>query len=418
MQTADLFQPKVPSVSELTGQIKDLLETSFSQIDVEGELSQPNQSTNGHLYFTLKDSGAQLPCVMWRSSIQRLGFKPQHGQQVILTGDIQVYPPHGKYQMIVKLMKQAGLGALQLAFDRLKEKLKNEGLFDPSLKKKLPLFPKTVGVVTSSTGAALQDMISTLNQRYPLLTLKIYHASVQGVNAAPEIAQGITYFSERNDVDVLIIGRGGGSLEDLWPFNEEVVARAIFACPIPVISAVGHETDFSISDFVADVRAATPTQAISLLTPNINDLRYQVDDLQAYLKKTMTQRVQRAKERVQTLAGTYALKVVQEKVKMYKNRTEWATSKMISLNQNKIKDHKQKLNVTERKLPSLLQMIHLKKVRQFEQLHTRLRLKNPNEPLERGFSRVYQNGVWVKRKSDFKEKTAFILEWTDGKSKA
>lgn len=416
MQTADLFQPKVPSVTELTGQIKDLLETSFSHVDVEGELSQPTQSTNGHLYFTLKDSGAQLPCVMWRTSVQRLGFKPQHGMQVILTGDIQVYPPHGKYQMIVKTMKQAGVGALQLAFDRLKEKLKNEGLFDATLKKKLPLFPKTVGVVTSSTGAALQDMISTLNQRYPLLTLKVYHASVQGVNAAPEIAQGITYFSERNDVDVLIIGRGGGSLEDLWPFNEEVVARAIFACPIPVISAVGHETDFSISDFVADIRAATPTQAISLLTPNINDLRYQVDDLNLYLKKSITQRIQRARERVKTLAGTYALKVVQEKAKIYKNRTDWAISRMHSLTVNKIKEQKHSVIMVEKKLPSLIHMIQLKKLRVFEQFQNRLLLNNPNEPLERGYTRIYQQGVWVKRQSSFKKNQPMVIEWLEGKS--
>lgn len=418
MRTFDTNLPKVPSVTELTGQIKDLLETSFSQVDVEGELSQPVQSSNGHLYFTLKDSGAQLPCVMWRSSVQRLGFKPEHGQQVILTGDIQVYPPHGKYQLIAKLMKQAGVGALQLAFDRLKEKLMAEGLFDPSLKKKLPLYPKNVGVVTSSTGAALQDMISTLKQRYPLITLKVYHASVQGVQAAPEIAKGIRYFASKKDVDVLIIGRGGGSLEDLWPFNEEVVARAVFECPIPVISAVGHETDFSISDFVADVRAATPTQAISLLTPDINDLRYQVDDLHTYLKRTMQQRLQRAKDRVNTLAGTYALKVVKEKVKMYQNRTDWALSRVVTINQNKVRQHRQLLDNAGKKLPSLMEMIHLKRSRKFEQIFSRLQLNNPNEPLERGFSRVYQNGVWVKRKSDFQPKTPLLLEWSDGKTES
>jgi len=272
----------IPSVEELTEKIKNLLEQNFTDILVEGETSNVNQSRNGHYYFTLKDSNASLPCVIWRSTAQRLGINLTDGQQIVVGGDIQVYAPHGRYQMIVNLVQQAGIGKLQQAFEKLKAKLKEEGLFEDDHKQALPKFPESIGVVTSSTGAAFQDIRSTLEKRWPLAEIKLYHASVQGVNAAPEIVEGINYFSNHKNVDVIIIGRGGGSLEDLWPFNEESVARAVFHCEVPLISAVGHEVDFSISDFVADARAATPTQAAIVAAPDINEIRYMVED---YTKK-------------------------------------------------------------------------------------------------------------------------------------
>jgi len=414
MHQPNKAQSLIPTVSELTSLIKDLLEPSFSSVEVEGEISQPNQSSNGHIYFTLKDSRAQIPCVIWRSSAQRLNFKLEHGQQVIVSGDIQVYPPHGKYQLIAKNIRQSGVGALQQAFEKLKNKLMAEGLFDTALKKKLPAFPKKVGVVTSATGAALQDMISTLRQRYPMLTLQVYHASVQGAIAASEITRGIEFFSKMYDVDVLIIGRGGGSLEDLWPFNEEIVARAIHACPIPVISAVGHETDFSISDFVADIRAATPTQAISLLTPDINELRYQVDDLSTMLERRMQNRLDRSKDRVQSMARTYALHAVLEKVNSYRSRVSYSESRLTSLMHNTLQMQTQKTDMLIRKSTSQMELLFLKFQRKHEQLHNRLTLQNPNEPLERGFSRILQSGTWIKRKSEFKSGKPLQIEWKDG----
>ncbi len=406
--------PKVPSVTELTSQIKLLLESSFLNTDVEGEISRPNQSANGHIYFTLKDSGAQLPCVIWRSVAQRLNMKPEHGQQVIVTGDIQVYPPHGKYQLIVKHVTQAGLGALQQAFEKLREKLKAEGLFDPQLKKKLPYFPEKVGVVTSASGAALQDVISTLKQRYPMLTLQVYHASVQGVGASSEIAAGLKYFSGMPDIDVVIVTRGGGSLEDLWPFNEEVVARAIFACPKPVISAVGHETDFTISDFVADIRAATPTQAVALLTPDINELRYQVEDLSNALSYRIAKRIERYMEKTDALGKTYALHAVKEKISGYRQHVNFATERMVNSLEKRIENGWQQQRKFDEKSASLMKYILIDKQRLLEKLTHRLQVKNPNEPLERGFSRIFQNDTWIKRQKNLQENEPITIQWQDG----
>lgn len=410
--------PNIPSVSELTFLIKDLLETSFQQVDVEGEVSRPNQSSNGHIYFTLKDDRAQLPCVIWRSAAQRMSFALEHGQQVIASGDIQVYPPHGKYQLIVKSVQIAGEGALQQAFEQLKNKLMQEGLFDSTHKKKLPPFPAKAGVVTSATSAALQDMISTLKQRYPMLNLLVYHASVQGDNAAPEIVRGINYFAGMDDLDALIVGRGGGSLEDLWPFNEEAVARAIFSCPVPVISAVGHETDFSISDFVADVRAATPTQAITLLTPDINDLRYQTDELSRLLLRRMSDRLQRSRDRVQSLARTHALHAVLDKINRYKSQIEYTGQRMTSIMQHKLSLYKNQNDSLIRKAVSGMEIKLLQHNRKLEKLQNRLALQNPNEPLERGFSRIYQDKNWIRRKKEFNPDLPHEIEWVDGRKQA
>lgn len=385
--------PKVPTVTELTGLIKDLLETSFQNVDVEGEISKPVLSSSGHLYFTLKDSGAQMPCVMWRSTYQRLSFKPAHGQQVQLTGDVQLYAPHGKYQLIVRSARQAGLGALQQAFEKLKQKLQDEGLFDSHHKKQLPPFPNVVGIVTSAQGAALQDVISTFEKRYPMITLRVYHAAVQGVQAAPQIARGVNFFATQPETDVVIVTRGGGSLEDLWPFNEEVVARAIFNCPVPVISAVGHETDFSISDFVADVRAATPTQAVALMVPDLNDLRFQVEELNRSVHFRMEQRLQRAKDRIQALAKTYALHAVMENVQRQRTHIDHLSKKALS--------------ITE--------MMLVQNQRKIEQLQSRLSQQNPNQPLELGYSRVWQGDEWIRKASDFKKGKPVRIEWKDNK---
>ncbi|AXJ00979.1 Exodeoxyribonuclease VII large subunit [Cyclonatronum proteinivorum] len=396
MQAPDLFSqpaPKVPGVSELTMLIKDLLEASFQDTQVEGEVSKPQQSSAGHVYFTLKDDKAQLPCVMWRSTVQRLGFRLAHGQLVTLTGDVQVYAPHGRYQFIVRSAKQAGLGALQQAFEQLKQKLQAEGLFHPSHKKKMPRLPRRIGIVTSAQGAALQDIISTFQKRYPLVTLMVHHAAVQGVQAAGEIVRGIEWFSTRGNVDILIITRGGGSLEDLWPFNEEAVARALFASPIPTVSAVGHETDFTIADFVADLRAATPTQAVALLVPDINDLRFTLDMQHEKLHRTITQRIDRLKNHVQALGRTHALHAVLDKLKRH---------------------HAQVAHLSSRSL-SLTEMRLLKARSQYEKLNARLRELNPNIALEQGYTRIWQENTWVKQASAFETDKPFSIEWHDAR---
>lgn len=396
MQAPDLFTqpaPRVPSVTELTKLIKDLLEASFQDTQVEGEVSKPQVSSAGHIYFTLKDDGAQLPCVMWRSTVQRLGFQLAHGQQVTLTGDVQVYAPHGRYQYIVRTAKQAGVGALQQAFERLKLKLQAEGLFNPAHKKKMPRLPRRIAIVTSAQGAALQDIISTFQKRYPLVTLLVHHAAVQGVQAAGEIVRGIEWFGANGRADVLIVTRGGGSLEDLWPFNEEAVARALFNCPIPTVSAVGHETDFTIADFVADLRAATPTQAVALLVPDINDLRYTLDMQHEKLHRSITQRIDRLKNHVQSLARTHALHAVMDKVKRQRAQVGHLRSRTVSL--------------TEMRL--------LRSRSQLEKLTGRLRELNPNIALEQGYTRVWQEDEWVKQASLLKPGKPFEIEWQDAR---
>ena len=267
--------PKVFTVSEITRLIKSHLEASFPQVWIEGEISSFTRAFSGHLYFTLKDESCQIQAVMWRSLAERIPFELKNGLQVIGKGRINVYEQRGQYQLQVEEVEPKGKGALQLAFEQLKEKLNKEGLFAPEIKKKLPLLPEKVGIVTSPRGAALVDILHTLERRFARLHVLIYPVKVQGEGAAEEIVEGIEYFGSRSDVDVIIVGRGGGSMEDLWAFNEEIVARAIFVCPVPVISAVGHEIDFTIADFVADIRASTPTAAAEMV----------IDKEQAFIEK-------------------------------------------------------------------------------------------------------------------------------------
>lgn len=432
------FSFDVPTVSELTGKIKNLIENQFRDILVEGEISNVNQSRNGHYYFTVKDDNAQLPCVIWRSTAERMGANIEDGQHVVLGGDLQVYPPHGRYQMIVSLVQQAGIGRLQQKFEMLKEKLQKEGLFDQAYKKPLPPFPLRVGVITSATGAAFQDIRSTFEQRWPAATLYLHHASVQGTNAAGELAGAIKHFDTQADpVDILIIGRGGGSLEDLWAFNEEVVARAIFQCSIPIISAVGHEVDFSISDFVADARAATPTQAVVISTPDINELRYLVDDFTRNLETSIQQKVQQYRDYVHQLAHSHALLVVQEKLKYNSDKVHNITKRIqtvikqsvfeqnSTLTQlrerlefkspvNKLARQYQKNEQLRERLTNRFERTVQQKTEQFTSLKNKLELHNPKVPLEKGFTRILQNGQWVRTRKKLNQDHPFEIEWKDG----
>ncbi len=383
----------IPTVTELTGKIKNLLEQNFVDILVEGEASNVKQSANGHIYFTLKDSGAQLPCVIWRTTAQRLGLNLMDGQQIVVGGDIQVYAPHGRYQMIVGLVQQAGIGKLQQAFEALKAKLKAEGLFDDIHKKTIPKYPKRIGVVTSKTTAAFQDIRSTLEKRWPVAEVQLYHASVQGVNAAPEIVQGINYFSAHQNVDVVIISRGGGSLEDLWAFNEEAVARAVFDCSVPIISAVGHEVDFSISDFVADLRAATPTQAAVYATPDINEVRMLVEDLHRKVELNTTGAIQYYKDRVGSLSKSYALLAVQQKMKLASNDVARLTTQLRQTLDRLITTRKHTLSTFTQAIEN----------------------QNPNIPLEKGFVRIWQGENWIRSKKGYIQGTEVEAEWLDGK---
>lgn len=393
MPQSDLFTPQTLSVSELTGEIKALLEGNFLDIKVEGEVSNASTSRSGHTYFTLKDEDAQLSCVIWRGVNQRLETELTDGQQIIVGGDIQVYPPHGKYQLIVRSVEQAGIGALQKAFEKLKTKLKEEGLFDDIHKKPLPKFPFRIGVITSATGAAFHDIRDTLQQRWPLATVLLHHASVQGVNAAPQLVKAINWFSDKNDTHLLIVGRGGGSLEDLWPFNEEAVARALFNCPIPTISAVGHEVDFSISDFVADARAATPTQAAIIAAPDINEVRMYTDDLSRRVEDVLKERIQNQQQRVEQLIQSHALLKMKDRIATF---------------------HEKTANLKER-LSHRQQLLQMQQKEKLSSLTHRLEQLNPKAPLEQGYVRVEQDAEWIRTPSGFNKDEAFDLIWNDEK---
>ncbi|PJA54238.1 MAG: exodeoxyribonuclease VII large subunit [Candidatus Marinimicrobia bacterium CG_4_9_14_3_um_filter_48_9] len=314
--------PAVLSVTELTHNIKAHLEQAFTRVWVSGEISNFVHHSSGHMYFSLKDAGAQLSAVMFRGQNRGLLFGPMNGMQILAHGDISVYPPRGQYQMVVDQLQPAGAGGLHLAFEALKQKLAGEGLFDSHHKKPLPKFPECIGVVTSVTGAAIRDMIQIISRRFPLSRILLYNAKVQGDGAAGEIVAGIAYFnshqqfqaqstqthSEIQPCDVLIIGRGGGSIEDLWPFNEEVVARAIYHSVIPVISAVGHEIDVTISDLVADMRAPTPSAAAELVVPDQATLIQTLDKISTQLPSMLTKRLNDTRSKLLGLTKSYALK--------------------------------------------------------------------------------------------------------------
>src|SRR5216684_3755323 len=269
---------RVYTVSELTGQIKGTLEGAFPAVWVEGEISNLRMPSSGHAYFTLKDEGAQLSAVLFRGRGRRVRFEPEDGMHVLAFGGLDVYAARGQYQLVVELMEPQGLGALQLAFEQLKRKLEAEGLFDEGRKRKLPVFPRVIGIVTSPTGAAIRDMLNIIGRRFGDLHILIAPVRVQGDGAPGEIIQALLNLQAVAELDVIIVGRGGGSIEDLWAFNDEGVARAIVDCRVPVVSAVGHEIDVTIADLVADARAPTPSAAAALVVPKKLDLLMAVDD--------------------------------------------------------------------------------------------------------------------------------------------
>jgi exodeoxyribonuclease VII large subunit len=293
---------KIWTVTELNRAAGELLEEAFPRVWVEGEISNWKLYPSGHAYFSLKDDGGQIASVLFRAGSKGLRFEPKDGLAVLALGRVSVYGPRGQFQLIVEELEPKGKGALQLAFEQLREKLQREGLFDAARKRPLPALPRTVGVVTSPTGAVIRDILTVLGRRFPNLAVLLNPVRVQGEGAAAEIAAAIAELDRRGDVDVLIVGRGGGSMEDLWAFNEEVVARAIAASRVPVISAVGHETDFTIADFVADLRAPTPSAAAELVVESKEALEKRIDALARRLRGAAVTGVRHARHRLDALA--------------------------------------------------------------------------------------------------------------------
>ncbi len=311
------------TVSQLTRHIRLSLEKQFRSLLLEGELSNFKRSAQGHLYFQIKDSRSQIRGIMFRQSTTSLRFEPTDGLEVVVQGHITVYEPRGEYQIQVSSMEPKGLGSLQLAFEQLKEKLEREGLFDSSHKQKIPFFPRRIGIVTSSTGAVIHDMLQVLKRRCPIVSVLFYPAAVQGEQAKSSLVEAINHLNtlqESQQIDVLIVGRGGGSIEDLWAFNEEEVARVIFHSKIPVISAVGHETDFTIADFVSDLRAPTPSVAMELAVPSLQDLLDGLSVQQQRLQRAMQQQIQQNLDFVH--ARTHQLRIPDFIIHQHKQRLD------------------------------------------------------------------------------------------------
>jgi len=323
------LEPRLLTVTELTQYVKDTLESMVGRVRVIGEISGFKTAASGHAYFTLKDEKACLNCVMFRSALYRVGFALKDGLQVEATGEVTVYASRGQYQLIVRSLVEAGIGILYRKFEELKKRLAKEGLFDPEHKKPLPYLPRHIGVITSPTGAAIRDIINILTRRFAHVRIYIYPSLVQGKEAATQIANAISRMNEINLAEVLIVGRGGGSLEDLWSFNEETVARAIFNSRIPIISAVGHETDFTIADFVADLRAPTPSAAAEIVTQNHQKLAQDIVAQSSRLNSAMLHDLELKKLHIQKLASSHILHSPLERMRQFQQTLDDLTGQLM-----------------------------------------------------------------------------------------
>lgn len=351
-----LFDRTTPvTVRELTLYIKRLLEndTKLASIWVRGEISNFKWHTSGHIYFTIKDETAQLKCVMFRSAAQRLRFKPDNGMQVLLWGNVTVYERDGAYQFYAQEMEPAGVGALHLQYEQLKRKLEAEGLFDNARKRPLPMMPRRIGLVTAPTGAALRDMISISRRRFPGVRLLLAPALVQGADAPASLVRALELVAREPEIDVVIIGRGGGSLEDLWAFNDEGLARAIRACPVPVVSAVGHETDYTIADFAADMRAPTPSGAVEMVVPSRLDLLGQIDSLKLRLVAVTRRLVERKRLRLKAVASRPVLQRPQGRLMQDRQRLDDLVRRLGFASGRRIERNRQRLGGLAGRLDAL-----------------------------------------------------------------
>ncbi len=334
------------SIGELNASIKDYLESNvvFQSLWVKGEISNFTHHSSGHMYFTLKDEAGRMKSIMFAGNNRYLRFLPKNGMKVLVHGYVSVYEKDGQVQLYIQEMQPDGLGNLFLAFEQLKQKLQDEGLFEVGLKKTLPSFPKRIGLVTSSTGAAVRDIITTLSRRYPLANILLYPVLVQGQEAPRSIVKGIEWLNHHDNVDVIIVGRGGGALEELWAFNEEIVARAIFHSHIPIVSAVGHETDYTIADFVADMRAATPTAAAELLTPHVKDIRNSIDRHNQSLLRTINRKVQVERNRLTRMQRSAVLRKPKASFEQHEQHLKRLNDKLRLLVKRNISEKRSALN--------------------------------------------------------------------------
>ncbi len=386
------------SVSELTRQIKSVIEGEFTHLWVSGELSNVVHHRSGHLYFTLKDESAEIRSVMFRGFNQYLPFTPEDGMSVLAFGTLSVYDARGQYQLVVKQMEAAGIGSLFLVLETLKRKLSGEGLFDESLKKPIPSFPKKVGVISSSTGAAVRDILNVLGRRAPYVSICLRPALVQGNGAPDDLISALKQMENESDAEIIIMGRGGGSLEDLWAFNDEKLARAISECEIPVISAVGHETDFTISDFVADLRAPTPSAAAELAAVSLTEIVKTLENYEDKLTNQMGSILDNAWQKLDHLIDRTGVQEPSQKISRFMDQLTGYTK-----NLKRGMDIKIKLNQT-----------------QVTAMHETMVALSPRGILERGYSLayLYPDKSIIRRAKDVKAGDPFVLETGDGQFEA
>lgn len=407
---------KYISVSQLTRYIKYKIDNdvNLNEVFLKGEISNFKAHSRGHYYFTLKDEGSRINAVMFASSTKRLKFIPTDGMKVLVTGKISVFEANGGYQIYVNDMLEDGVGNLYIAYEQLKKKLESEGLFDKDIKKKIPKIPKRIGVITAPTGAAIKDIISTIKRRWPLVEVLLFPSLVQGEEAAADIVKQIKK-SEQFDIDTLIVGRGGGSIEDLWPFNEEIVARAIYECNVPVISAVGHEVDFTIADFVADLRAPTPTGAAEMAVPQIGDVINYLNQLNIRLNTVIKNKVNNYRQRLNDVTSrsifTNPMMIYQTKEMIFDNLIE--RLKYSTINLVNIKEKQLNLVKSSYILRSPYQLLD-KKANKYLQIVSKLETLSPLLTLKRGYSISRCNGKVINSVKEIKKKDIVNVELNDG----
>lgn len=428
------------TVKALTKYIKRKFDADphLREVYVKGELSNVKIHQSGHIYFTLKDDGARIAATMFKTAATKLAFEPKEGMQVFIRGDVNVYEGYGTYQLYVQEMQPDGVGSLFVAFNQLKEQLQKEGLFKPEWKQSIPRFPERIGVLTSTTGAAIRDICTTLKRRFPLAEILIYPTLVQGGQAAPNIVQNIEQANVDASCDVLIVGRGGGSIEDLWAFNEEIVARAIFSSRIPIISAVGHETDTTIADFVADLRAPTPTAAAEMAVPDQQDLFQRIMTQKSQLHQIVRAQLIAERQRLNKLQQSYPLSMPERLYRPFTEKLAQLESDLQKALQvdlmkmsarlqqlhSAIEQHSPKKALTfyQRDLETRIQQLTrastqyvTKQKHQFEATVRTLEALNPLAILTRGFTVAYKDQQMIKSSAEVKQQDQLTLTFHDGK---
>ena len=429
------------TISKINQYIKLMFDSNnaLQRVYLKGEISNFKRHTSGHLYLTLKDEESRISAIMFRSSAVNLKFTPEDGMNVLVTGRISVYPAGGNYQIYIDRMEVDGLGNLYVEFEKLKKKLQQEGLFDPAHKKEIPKFPKKIGIVTASTGAAIKDILSTIQRRFPLCETILFPALVQGVSAASDVAKKIE-IANTYDIDVLIVGRGGGSIEDLWAFNEEIVARAIYNSRVPVISAVGHEVDVTIADFVADKRAPTPTGAAEMAVPTVSEVKNIFALKRNTLSGIIKERITVANQEIKKLRSSYILKnpMTLYEIKMQKldnltdslnkDMTNYIAKKRLELQnyqksyvlQNPLNSYTKyfkELDNDRKVIKTKIEQILEKKTSDLQYIIQTLRLVNPLNILEKGYSLVKKDGHIIKNTQDIKNNDILDIKLYQGEMK-